>query len=83
MIDIAGLKKNVGFLNWALGTTFLLGLAAIITSYVMLSGQIGDRYDRVGDKLDGIATQISDLRVDITEVRANGVAQRGDTARKD
>lgn len=41
MIDIAGLKQNVGFLNWAVATIFALGLAAIIGSYLLLNGELG------------------------------------------
>lgn len=81
MIDIAGLKKNVGFLNWAVGTIFGLGLAAIVISYLMLADRIDDRYDRISDKLDNVSGQIGDLRVTVTEVRANGFAQKSDRAR--
>lgn len=38
--EIAGLKKNVGFLNWAVGIMFVSGLGAIATSYVMLANDI-------------------------------------------
>jgi len=40
--DLAGLKKNVGFLNWAVGVMFILGLSAIGTTYVLLSGDLSN-----------------------------------------
>lgn len=72
--DIAGLKKNVGFLNWIAAA----GVAALIALYLLLSSQIGDRYDRTSDKLDEISSQISDMRVEISEVKSNGNAQGRD-----
>ena len=68
MIDIAGLKKNVGFLNWATGIIFVSGLTAIILSYLLLAGRIDDRYDKIGTKLDHVGDQITDLRVSVSEI---------------
>ena len=68
MIDIAGLKKNVGFLNWAMGIIFVSGLTAIILSYLLLAGRIDDRYDKIGTKLDHVTDQISDLRVSVSSI---------------
>ena len=83
MTDIAGLKKNVGFLNWAVGILFLSGLGAILASYLLLAERIDSRYDRVGDKIDNVSTQIADLRVAVTEVKANGDTQRSSGKGKD
>lgn len=77
MIDIAGLKKNVGFLNWAAGIIFLSGLAAIVASYLMIAGKIEDRYDRIGDKIENVSSQITDLRVQMIEVKASDDAEGG------
>lgn len=81
MIEIAGLKKNVGFLNWATGLIFLSGLAAILASYLMLAQKIEDRYDRIGDKIEGVSQQIGDMRVQLTEAKANGNSQGSDRAK--
>lgn len=74
MSEIAALKKNVNFLNWVAGA----GVAALGTLYLLLSGQINDRYDRTADKLDVISNQISDVRVEVSEVKSNANTQRGD-----
>lgn len=55
LIDIAGLKQNVRFLNWAVGTMFLLGLGAIIGSYLLLAQSIED----LGKDLDRSILQLS------------------------
>lgn len=81
MIEIAGLKKNVGFLNWATGLIFLSGLTAIVASYLMLAAKIEDRYDRIGDKIEGVSQQIGDLRVQLTEAKANGHSKGSDRAK--
>jgi hypothetical protein len=60
-VDIAGLKKNVGFLNWAVAITFLSGLTALVFIYFNLSGLIDNRYERLDGKLDHIADKIGDL----------------------
>lgn len=81
MIEIAGLKKNVGFLNWATGLIFLSGLGAILGSYLMLAGKIEDRYDRIGDKIEGVSQQLGDMRVQLTEAKVNDNPKGSDRAK--
>jgi hypothetical protein len=64
MIDVAGLKKNVGFLNWAVGIIFASGLGAIVVSYLMLSHDIGDLSKESAERDRQIVDRISDLRTD-------------------
>lgn len=61
--DIAGLKKNVGFLNWAVGLMFLAGLGSILASFLVLDDRINDRFERADDRAGRIEGQIGDLRV--------------------
>ncbi len=63
MSDIAGLKKNVGFLNWAVGLMFLAGLGSILASFLVLDDRINDRFERADDRAGRIEGQIGDLRV--------------------
>lgn len=70
-MDIAGLKKNVGFLNWAVGIIFLSGLSALVALYFLLASRIDDRYEKTGDKLDQIVDRISDLRIAVASASAS------------
>lgn len=81
-VDIAGLQKNVGFLNWAAGIVFVIGLSAIVGSYLMLANRIDDRYDKIGDKLDRVTEQISNVRVSISEVKSDDQSQTGPRKRQ-
>ena len=60
--DMAGLKKNVGFLNWALGIMYVAGLSAIISSYFLLDGRIDTRFDKADAKIERLSDQASDLK---------------------
>lgn len=75
MSEIAGLKKNVGFLNWALGTMFVLGLGAIGGTYVSLSGQVSE----VDKSVAGQSAAIAGVArtVERIEDRINGSQSQG------
>jgi len=62
-LEIAGIKKNLGFLNWIAAA----GVAALIGLYFILSGQIDSRFDKAGSKIEHVSDQVSDLRVSGTQ----------------
>lgn len=55
MIDIAGLKKNVGFLNWVAS----IAPVAIVALYFILTTQIDSRFDKVDIPLNQIGREVS------------------------
>jgi hypothetical protein len=71
MIDIAGLKKNVGFLNWAVGIIFLSGLTAIIVSFLTLNDKIDNRFDRADDRGQQIEQKVEQVRFEAVEQKAD------------
>jgi hypothetical protein len=71
IIDIAGLKKNVGFLNWAVGIIFLSGLSAIIVSFLTLNDKIDNRFDRADDRSRQIEQKVEQVRLDAVEQKAD------------
>ncbi|MGN6848105.1 MAG: hypothetical protein ACTHJK_01300 [Sphingomicrobium sp.] len=73
-VTLGKLEQSVGWLWKAVGTTFVLGLGAIIALYLLLAGRIDDRYDKIGNKLDHITDQIADLRVAVTRDGINAGA---------
>ena len=88
MVEIAGLKKNVGFLNWALGATFL----GAIAGFLILDDRINSRISpvaadvvlikiegaRQGVVLDEISKRIEnhDQSSDGPRARQNGTIHR-------
>ena len=66
MIDIAGLKKNVGFLNWATGALFVGGLSA----FLILDG-------RISDKILTVARDVTEIKVEQARQAATLVAING------
>lgn len=65
MIDIAGLKQNVGFLNWAVAAIFSLGLASIVGSYVLLDGEMHDVNEQVAGQVKTLeAIEKSVIRIE-------------------
>ena len=64
MIDIVGLKQNVSFLNWAVGTIFVLGLTAIIGSYLLLNADIGE----LNKSVAGQASTLSAIERSVTRI---------------
>lgn len=67
MIEIAGLKKNVGFLNWVAG----LAALAMVALYFILTAQIDSRFDKVDTKVGEVSRSVSDLRVEIATQSAD------------
>ena len=66
-VIIGKLEQSVDWLWKAVGTTFTLGLLAIIGSYLLLASRIDGRYDRIADKLDGVSGQIGELKLDVAK----------------
>ena len=68
MEDIAGLKKNVGFLNWIAAA----GVGAIVALYFVLSGQIDSRFNKADEKISdlrvAIASQAGDVKLILDKV---------------
>lgn len=64
MIDIAGLKKNVGFLNWVAG----IATVAIVALYFILTAQIDNRFDKVDDPLDQIGRDVAAQTATLSEI---------------
>ena len=63
LADIAGLQKNVGFLNWAVGIVFLSGLGALIALYLILNSSIAENAKDGREGLEHVSDKISDVRV--------------------
>lgn len=59
VIDVAGLKKNVSFLNWVAAA----GVVALISLYFILSGQVDARFDKADERVQKLSEQVSDVRV--------------------
>ena len=51
--DVAGLKQNVGFLNWAAGLLFVAG----VSGFLILQGQLDAKITPINDKLTEIRVQ--------------------------
>lgn len=67
MIDIAGLKKNVNFLNWAVAFMFA---GAFIMAWAVDQRAEG-RDDKSGQKVEKIAEKVEDLKVSSAEQRSD------------
>jgi hypothetical protein len=67
MSEIAGLKKNVGFLNWAIAFMFA---GAFILAWVVDQRAEG-RDDKSGQKVEKIADKVEDLKVSSAEQRSD------------
>lgn len=77
--DLGAMKKNVSFLNWALGIIFISGLSALVGLYLSLSTEIDSRYDRISDKMDNISDQIGEVKIGVGKLETrheNSVQQR-------
>jgi len=63
MIAIAGLKKNVGFLNWAAGLLLVAGG----TGFLILQDKIQDRFDKSDERITAVSEQVTELRINATK----------------
>lgn len=67
VMDIAGLKKNVAFLNWVAAA----GAAALIALYFILANQIDDGARESRVSLQRVSEQLSDVRVAVASQSAD------------
>lgn len=78
MSEIAGLKKNVGFLNWVAA----IATVAFVTLYFILTAQIDTRFDKVDEPLDEIRSAVAAQTATLTEIdrRLGRLEDRNDAA---
>lgn len=80
MTDIEGLKKNVGFLNWAIGVMFVAGIAGFVGLYFLLSADIDGLRRDVGAFQTESARQFERVLVRLPNDQPQG-GQREEPAR--